>query len=63
MSNRLIRLVPYRTAADSSSSGSRQDRPARAAVLKMADQTRTAKHVGLCGSARGTWNYKRTYGS
>ena len=54
MSNRLIRPVLSRTAAGSSSSGSRRVRPARAAVLKMADPTRTAKHVGLCGSAHGT---------
>ncbi|KAF3591939.1 hypothetical protein DY000_02023704 [Brassica cretica] len=46
MLNRLIHPVPSHTAAGSSSSGSRRVRSARAAVLKMADQTRTAKHVG-----------------
>ncbi|KAF2617794.1 hypothetical protein F2Q68_00041546 [Brassica cretica] len=45
MSNRLICLVPFRTAASSSSSGSRRVRSARAAVFKAADQTRTTKHV------------------
>ncbi|KAF3561632.1 hypothetical protein DY000_02011207 [Brassica cretica] len=45
MLNRMIRLIPSRTAAGSSSSGSRQVRSARAAVFKMADQIRTAKHI------------------
>ena len=54
MSNRLICPVLSRTAAGSSSSWSRRVRPTRAEVLKMADQTRTAKHVGLCRSARWT---------
>ena len=54
MSNRLICSIPSRTATGSSSSGSWRVRPAWAAILKMADQTRNAEHVGLCGSARGT---------
>ncbi|KAF2612343.1 hypothetical protein F2Q70_00012306 [Brassica cretica] len=52
ISNRLIRPVPSRTAAGSSSSGSRRVRPARAAVFKMADQTRTAKHRNSGGIVR-----------
>ncbi|KAF3525656.1 hypothetical protein F2Q69_00048890 [Brassica cretica] len=43
------RPVPYRSGLVFE-----RVRPARATVLKMADQTRTAKHVGLCGSACGT---------
>ncbi|KAF3516333.1 hypothetical protein DY000_02061203 [Brassica cretica] len=42
------RPVPYRSGLVFE-----RARPARATVLKMADQTRTAKHVGLYGSARG----------
>uniref|UniRef100_A0A0D3CVU0 non-specific serine/threonine protein kinase n=1 Tax=Brassica oleracea var. oleracea TaxID=109376 RepID=A0A0D3CVU0_BRAOL len=43
----LICPVPSRTAAGSSSSGSRRVRPARAAVLKMADQTRESRNGDL----------------
>ncbi|KAF2541448.1 hypothetical protein F2Q68_00031479 [Brassica cretica] len=45
MSNSLIRPIPSRTAAVSSSSGSRRVRSTQAAILKIADQTHTAKHV------------------
>ena len=55
MSNRLIRPVPSRTAADSSSCGSRRVRPARTAVSKRSSQIRTANCTLLYGLSRGTY--------
>ena len=46
--------VPSRPAAGFSSGGTRRDRPARDAVLKLAVQSRTAKSVSLRGLFRGT---------
>ena len=56
------RPVPSQTAAGSSSSGSQRVSPARAAVLRMAAQPRTVKHVGLRGLARAE-DYKHAYGA
>ncbi|KAF3565879.1 hypothetical protein DY000_02015025 [Brassica cretica] len=50
----LSRPVPSRSAAGFSSGGTRRDRPARNAVLKLAVQSRTAKSVSLRGLSRGT---------
>uniref|UniRef100_M4E3A0 Uncharacterized protein n=1 Tax=Brassica campestris TaxID=3711 RepID=M4E3A0_BRACM len=54
---------PVPTAVGSSSSGSQRACPTRAAVFRMANQTRTAKHVDLRGSVRGTRDYKQIYSS
>ncbi|CAF2081279.1 unnamed protein product [Brassica napus] len=49
----LSRPVPSRPAAGFSSGGTRRDRPARDAVLKLAAQSRPAKCVSLRGPSRG----------
>ncbi|KAF3535322.1 hypothetical protein F2Q69_00021784 [Brassica cretica] len=54
MSNRLVRPVPSRTAAGSSSCRLRRVRPARAAVSKRSALSRPAKCTILDGPARGT---------
>ncbi|KAF2569265.1 hypothetical protein F2Q68_00026422 [Brassica cretica] len=50
----LKQLDPYHPVPYHSGLVFERVRPARTTVLKMADQIRTAKHVGLCRSARGT---------
>ena len=55
MSNRLIRLVPSRTAAGSSFCGSRRIRSTRVAVSKRSSQTHTAKCTLLRGLSRRTY--------